>query len=650
VHGVFGRGQSWDAPVTSASVRVLDGDGRVIADVDDVRFQKVSRQALFGAAFKSWLYEIEWRPAERSEAARPRTAGRWLVLGGAALGVRVAAAVTARGAACATDASVLDDGEPLAGVLDLRALDVPNAVPPLDAAADSCARVLSLVQTLARGARRSPPRLWIATRGATAAPPHAGLPGLADATLWGMGRAVALEHPELRCSLIDLDPAGDGLDVDGLLDAVLADAAEPAVALRGADRLVARLARSAAAPADGDARFRGDSTYLVTGGLTGLGLEVADWMAGLGAGRLVLVGRRAPDAAARARIARMSARGAQVIVRQADAADRDQLTQVLAEIDASAAPLAGVFHLAGVFDDGIAIQQTRERFERVLRPKVQGGWLLHELTIDRPLDHFVLFSSAVSILGNAGQSNYAAANAFLDALATHRRARGLAALSLDWGPWAEIGAAAELVPRTGGPGARAMRALRPAEGLQVLGQILSAPAPQIAILPIEWPALDAAAAPPLLADFARQVPAREMRDAFVNDRWAAAPPALRRELLVGHVCALACAVMGLPAGTTIDPDEGFFDLGFDSLMSVQLRNRLQTSLGCSLSATLAFDHPTPAALADYLLLDALRPAADAVDAAPAGVGDDELRAVLDGVEQLSDEEALAALRQQGRAW
>ena len=245
----------------------------------------------------------------------------------------------------------------------------------------------------------------------------------------------------------------------------------------------------------------------MTGGLGSLGLVVAEWLVEQGAQHLVLVGRHGPGAAAQAALAEWARRGVQVQVRQADVAHAEEV-QALVDSLRAQPPLRGVIHAAGVLDDGVLLQQTWERFARVLAPKALGAWHLHRATAGMALDFFVLFSSVAAVLGSAGQGNYAAANAYLDGLAWYRRSRGLPALSLNWGPWGEVGMAAQLAERAQSRRAAGGVALiPPALGVQALGYALASGAPQWTVLPIDWPgflgSFPAGGEPPLFAGMGR---------------------------------------------------------------------------------------------------------------------------------------------------
>ncbi|GAA6617367.1 SDR family NAD(P)-dependent oxidoreductase [Scytonema sp. NUACC26] len=350
--------------------------------------------------------------------------------------------------------------------------------------------------------------------------------------------------------------------------------------------------------------FREDNTYLITGGLGGLGLLVARWMVEKGARHLVLAGRSGANDLVRSQLKELEQAGAEVVVAQADVSDEKQVARLLAEIELSKRPLRGIVHAVGVLDDGILLQQNWERFERVMAPKIQGAWNLHTLTHNQPLDFFVLFSSVASLLGNPGQANHAAANAVLDALAYYRRAMGLPGLSINWGPWATIGAAAQ---RQVGEQleVKGMGTIAPQQGLDVLEQLFSQPFVQVGVVPIDWSQFTKRLPiSPFFYDFTEisehlAVPLAEFRQQLEA---AIAPQ--RRELLVAHVRSQVAKVLGINP-SHINLQQGFFSLGMDSLTSVELRNCLQISLKSSLPPTLTFDYPTVEALVNYLTQEVL---------------------------------------------
>jgi acyl transferase domain-containing protein/protein-L-isoaspartate O-methyltransferase len=367
------------------------------------------------------------------------------------------------------------------------------------------------------------------------------------------------------------------------------------------------------------AAVRDDASYLITGGLGGVGLSVARWLVERGARHLVLVGRSAPSDAALGTIRELESDGARVVVVQADVSRTDDVDRLFATVDRELPPLRGVFHGALVLDDGALAQQDWSRFRRVFDPRVRGGWLLHRHTAGRPLDFFVLFSAAGSLLGSAGQANYTAANAFLDALAHHRRGLGLPALSIQWGVWSDVGRAAEL-----GFGERARQrgigSMTARQALAALDAVMrrADEAPQVAVMQVDWAAFLAAepgaARSPFFAALAAE--SRQQRDSGapaaavlapapprrLREELAAAPPARRVRLLADHVRAQVGRVLGLDAAHPLDPRQPLQELGLDSLMAVELRTLLGAGLELprALPATLAFDYPSIEAIAAFL--------------------------------------------------
>jgi polyketide synthase 12/myxalamid-type polyketide synthase MxaB len=386
---------------------------------------------------------------------------------------------------------------------------------------------------------------------------------------------------------------------------------------------------------------RADATYLLTGGLGGLGLEVARWLAGRGARALALVGRHAPSADAERVIQTLRDDGVKVAVIQADVARPHEIARLLGEVRATMPPLAGVFHAAGTLDDALLAQQDWPRFERVMGAKVEGAWTLHALTRDDALDMFVLFSSLASVLGSPGQGNHAAASAYLDALAHLRQAAGLPALSVNWGAWGEVGSVAN-AERERRVQLQGLGMMTPAEGIAALEAALESGRPQVAAALIDWEQLRGrrayGGASSLLDHLLMSGPAPVVAAGpGLKQRLIEAPESRRAPLLAAHVTTRVARILGLDARSVLDPRRPLQEIGLDSLMAVELRNLLRADLELDtpLTPTLVFDHPTVQAIAEHLVRDvlALEPAASAPDdVAPAPVE------ALDQIEQLSDEE------------
>ena len=355
-------------------------------------------------------------------------------------------------------------------------------------------------------------------------------------------------------------------------------------------------------------RLRHDRTYLVTGGLGGIGCAVAEWLADKGAGTIVLNGRRDPDAAAEETINALRERGVTVQVELADVSDAPAVDGMLARMDRELPPLGGVIHSVGVLSDGALGNQTWEKFETVLSPKILGGWHLHRATVDRDLDLFILFSSRVGVMGNPGQANHAAANAFLDQLAGHRRALGLPAQAIAWGAWSDIGEAAEQKERIERRrAALGGRWFTPQQGLKALESLVRQDATTSVVMSMDWSVFAEAVAdrPPLLEDLlSATTEGKTDAAASLDDllaRLRKTPAAAHEELLVSFLQREVQAVLRLPS--TPAPTVGFFDLGMDSLMAVELRNRLNRAFSDEYTApnTVVFDYPDIGTLARHLV-------------------------------------------------
>ena len=399
--------------------------------------------------------------------------------------------------------------------------------------------------------------------------------------------------------------------------------------------------------------IRADATYLISGGLTGLGLASAGRLVERGARHLILFGRRPPDKDALSAIDDMRKSGARVIALQADVSSEPELRRLFDGRLSESPPLRGVIHAAGHLDDAVLTQQNWSRFADVLAPKTRGAWLLHRLTADKPLDFFVLFSSAAALLGAPGQSNHAAANAFLDGLAHYRRARGLPGLSVNWGAWSDIGAAAErnVAARIG---KRGVGELSIEEGLGALERLLNQPLAQVGVIRADWPrvaaSLECATERPFLERLAKAQPRSVALPAFLPSARPAiqnlesAPIEKRPRLLTALVRTQVAEILGVANLNALSDQRPFRDMGLDSLMALELRTRLKTALALDapLPATMAFDYPTIAALVDHLMIEFYGwtppPAAR-----PDHRGD---QLALDDIEAMSDEDVdrLLALR------
>ena len=356
-------------------------------------------------------------------------------------------------------------------------------------------------------------------------------------------------------------------------------------------------------------QVRQDRSYLVTGGLGGIGIAVAEWLADHGASTIVLNGRRDPDPEAQTAIEMLRGRGVKVEVELADMTDTAAIDAMLARMDANYAPLGGVIHSVGVLSDAALTNQNWESFEQVLSPKILGAWHLHRATMDRDLDMFILFSSRVGVMGNPGQANHAAANAFLDQLAGHRRAMGLPGQAIAWGAWSEIGEAAEQRERIEERrAALGGRWFTPQQGIRALERLVREDTTASVVMSMDWSVFEEAVEdrPALLEDMLSSLDegaaedSASTEDVLTRLRNAIAPADEQQELLVSFLQQELQAVLRL--SSTPSPTVGFFDLGMDSLMAVEFRNRLNRAFAGEYTAsnTIVFDYPDIASLAGHL--------------------------------------------------
>jgi phthiocerol/phenolphthiocerol synthesis type-I polyketide synthase C len=356
--------------------------------------------------------------------------------------------------------------------------------------------------------------------------------------------------------------------------------------------------------------LRSDATYLITGGLGSLGLLLAQWLVQQGVRHLVLMGRQGAAGSTRAVVDALERTGAQVLVARADVTQEEQVANVLAQIRDSMPPLRGIIHAAGILDDGLLVNLDQERLSAVMAPKVQGAWNLHALTMNIPLDFFVLFSSVASVLGSPGQGSYAAANAFLDTLSQQRRALGLPSLTINWGPWAAVGMASQ-ANRGRRLALLGLDAIAPQQGLQALEQLLlQQDAAQVMVVSANWQQLlhvfYAKHEPALLselipkAELVASLSIEERKQDLTIEALSAMEPGQRQPLLIEHLQKELAIVLGLEA-TEVDPRESLYNLGLDSLMVLELRQRLENGLGIALPMESLIQDPNLTDLSARLL-------------------------------------------------
>jgi polyketide synthase 7 len=491
-----------------------------------------------------------------------------------------------------------------AGFVSLLALDeTPHPRHPALPAGLTATTVL--IQALADAAATAP--LYCLTQGAVATSPTDPLPNPLQAQAWGLGRVAALEYPRLWGGLIDLPPVLDR-HTGGRLAALLRpDHPEDQTAIRATGIMARRLGHAplTSAPEGG---WEPTGTTLITGGTGGIGALLARRLADRGADHLLLVSRRGPDAPGTEELTtELTGLGAKVTVAACDVADRDQLRAVLDDLPAEH-PLTSVVHAAGVPGYTAIGDLSIDDLNQVVRPKAHAATHLHELTRDLDLRAFVLFSSGAASWGSGQQAAYGAANTYLDALAEHRRAQGLPATSVAWGPWSEAGMSADkealaFFRRFG------LLPLTTDLALQALDQAVANDDTTLTVAGFDWdqftPTFTAQRPSPFLADLPenRQPAASQADEATTSalrEELAGTAPAKQSQVLLKHVQKHAAATLGHASPDAIPATKPFQELGFDSLTAVQIRNDLNASTGLRLPTTVIFDHPTPQELADYL--------------------------------------------------
>ncbi|MGW7369073.1 SDR family NAD(P)-dependent oxidoreductase [Streptomyces sp. NPDC054841] len=642
----------------SIVLKAADPTGALVVSVDGLVTRPVPAGALalpgHEAEAHESLFRLDWTPLATSRTAGALS-GAWAAVGSDAHGTQRVLKEGSGGVATYGDLAqlraALDAGAPAPDVVCVPV--APHRPPHGDlavvpaAARAVTAEVLETVQGWLRDERLVSSRLVLLTRGAVGAA-RADVTDLASSPVWGLVRAAESENPG-SFLLLDLDP--DGTEVTHELLAAAVASGEPEIAERDGVLLAPRLARVPSSARTQAPRLDPEGTVLVTGGTGTLGSMLARRLVTEhGVRHLLLTSRSGRSAAGADELADELARlGAEVEIAACDAADRDALAEALAAVP-EAHPLTAVVHTAGALDDGVVGSLTPERLATVMRPKVDAAVALHELTKDRDLAAFVLYSSAAGVFGGPGQANYAAANAFLDALAQHRRARGLPAHALAWGLWEQ---------RSGLTGALGDGEVgRIADsGVSTLGTNEA-----LALFETAW-ATDEAALVPVRLDFARlraraaagevapllrglvRAPVRSAASTVDRTTEADGDALLQRldglgaedrsAVLLELVQAGAARVLGFEAPHQVEPGKGFLDMGINSLTALELRNTLNRATGIQLPVTLVFDHPSAERLAEYL--DSRVGAADAAPGADAVHGElARLEAVLSRVE-LPDE-------------
>ncbi|MBD2464423.1 thioester reductase domain-containing protein [Oscillatoria sp. FACHB-1407] len=614
---------------------------------------KQHQHQIITESIKDWFYEIEWQIKSRQLVDEPKNGfhkpGTWLVFADFdGVGEALAHHLQEQGKQCVlvypgplyrvkdTGAWVINPSNSddfdrlfqdaiascdrlLQGIIHLWSLEARPTdeltLPALEQAQGlGVISILHLLQTLGKmplhttsnqNGGHASPRLWLVTRNAVSA--GSAVPAVAQAPLWGLGKVIALEHPDWWGGMVDLAPVATEDEVLTLLVEIENPQGEDHLAFRDGQRYVARLVQKQPSQIK-PISFQPDNTYLITGGLGALGLKVAQWIINEGARHLVLIGRR-DSSEARQALDQLEQRGAKVLVVQADVADEADMLKAFESIDNSLPPLKGIIHAAGVSRYEAIAATDASTFATVLRPKVAGTWLLHELTQNMQLDFFVSFSSISAVWGSKGQGHYAAANYFLDALAQYRHQLELPALSVNWGPWAGGGMALEefqvWLTRMGVEG------LQPEQALAALKYLLGTDSVQTTVANVNWTVfkdlfeargkrslLEQLGAKPEKAIEPTAEPTSEQRSPILQ-QLESVPESDRYTILLAHLQSEAAKVLRL--AQLPDPQQGLFDLGMDSLMAVELVGLIRSQLQVELPISDFMQASSIAALAAVLM-------------------------------------------------
>ncbi|MDJ0903718.1 MAG: SDR family NAD(P)-dependent oxidoreductase, partial [Xenococcus sp. MO_188.B8] len=657
----------------------------------DLLVEQHQKQLAVGT-FEDWFYKIEWQLKPRqlktvSKANNNLETAIWLIFadfGGVAQAV--AEYLQRKGQNCiliydrstyhqeeegifGLNASSSEDFErffqevllknrlSVKGVIHLWSLDAAQSddltVSDLEQAQKKgCGSVLYLVQGLVRHHNKPVlPKLWLVTRGVQQVNANDGSLAVAQAPLWGLGKVIALEHSQLWGGMVDLASEVMEDEVSMLMAEIEDSNGEDHLAFRNGSRYVARLVREDLAPSQKVA-FRADRTYLITGGLGAIGLEVAAWMVKQGVKHLVLTGRRGiVSSETEAAIFSMEELGARILVAKADVSSLQDMTRVLKEVSSSMPPLGGIIHAAGVSQYQTIENMDLDTFESVLRPKTIGTWVLHQLTQTLDIDFFINFSSIASVWGSKGQAHYSAANKFLDVFANHRQRLKMKTLSVNWGLWASDGmATAEaqgILTRMG------LKALQAKQAVIILEYLIGLDVSQITVANVDWTLFkefyEARGQRLLLEKIKLQLREAEKQQSIqqseILKQIEAAPERERKSILIAHVQSEVSQALELEPSQLPDLQQGFFDMGMDSLIAHEFLKRLETSLSCSLSSTLVFEFPTITKLSNYLSEEVLGWKSSKTTDAKSPHSEDKQLEALSEIETLEDDEVEVSIAQ-----
>ncbi|MGK7942439.1 MAG: type I polyketide synthase [Crocosphaera sp.] len=598
------------------------------------------------SSIQDLFYEIQWKlkPRKVESKGKKRQSGQWVILADSqGLGEQIAEKLTSFGDKCDLvfvgksyhqennrwyiNPSQKDDFQKLwqqlnissnpslKGFLHLWALETTETenldLNSLKANQTlTCASLLYSLQTLAEMSLKASPKLWLVTQGVQTIKAQKRPLAIAQSTLWGMAKVVALEFSEWWGGIIDVDSNASVKEVAHLLLEIENSQGENQIVFRNNNRYVPRLVHKQALANTQTLSLKSDKTYLVTGGLGALGLKVVQWMVEKGAKNLVLISRRSPSTETQEILNKIEKQKVKVEVISADVGDEVEMKEVFETIDSKMLPLKGIIHAAGIIDDGILLDQNWQRFEKVLRSKVEGTWNLHQLTQNHSLDFCIFFSSVSSLLGSPGQSNYAAANQFMDSLAHYRCQSGKPTLSINWGPWESGGMASQLEKSQQAQGHKqGIKFISVEKGLKTLERLINHYQGEIGVLSIDWDILAKSLrnnVPPIFLEILpsfHSVSHNKNEKEQLEQDWCnqlnSVLPEDRLSLIRSYLQEIVSEALKLTPERVM-VDQSLNTIGLDSLMAIELRNQIRKELNLEIPIVQLMEDASISSLAMYL--------------------------------------------------
>ncbi|MBW4689758.1 MAG: LLM class flavin-dependent oxidoreductase [Komarekiella atlantica HA4396-MV6] len=627
--------------IVEGDVRIFDEEGNLLVEVSGLQMQQTNYLANSINTqnhYKDWFYQLQWqpKPLSESELVLKKAPGSWLILADSlGVGEKLGELLEERGERCfivrfsetyriSSEELLIEQvfaSEQLVcrGVIHLWSLDTINVEETNFTSLKkdqtiTVTSILNLVQALINRAKEQWPCLWFVTQNVQKIGSEVTPPSLAQAPVWGLGKVIRTELPHVVGGLIDLDKESS-IDeaANQLLRELIAPDGEDLVVFRDRQRYVERLVRSQnQSIKTKPISFRSDATYLITGGLGRFGLQAAYWMAQQGAKNLVFINRRELSSVAWEVIRPLQELGAKVLLLKADVADPEAMSKVFEQIDSSCPPLGGILHAAGILGSALIEEITPDTLEAMLSPKVFGVWNLHQLTKNKKLDFFISTSSMTAVWGSKGEGHYAAANYFLNVFAHYRHSLGLPALTINMGlldiPQGDLKSELYNYELLG------EKLLKPKDAFAALEQVLAGEIANQVIVDINWSVfkeLYQASTGRLLLEQIETQPIGmvgqqlKSRDLFWQE-WESAPVSDRHEYLITYLQKEVAQVLGYLGEKVLpSPEQGFFEMGMDSLLAIELKNRLSASLGYELPTVLIFEQPNILSLADYIAQEVL---------------------------------------------